>query len=194
MDELDRIKERLPMDTYPAKEDTTTNLYKLLYSLADSIHDANTNIGLLDDDISPSIAEDEKLNMITASMNMARLNLELDSALRKRILSILMPKVGLTPIIDIMSMFTDVRPYIVETTPYTFELHISAGDPVPAEYLFGIGPGDDTWGTAIGDDQVDYAGAIYLDPESGTFVSVTYLEQLLAKIRPAGTVATIVED
>lgn len=194
MDELNRIRDRLPTQTYSAKEVETSNLYKLLLTLATSIKDANDNIALLDDNVNPTLAAAANLNILASSYDFTRLSLETDASLRLRLKSLLMPKVNGQMILNIIGMFTSAKPTLVETAPFTFEVHLAEGEMVSSGILFGIGPGDTSWGTAVGDDDSDTAGATYYDPESGTIVSLSYLQALLDKIRPAGTVGTIVQD
>jgi hypothetical protein len=194
MDELNRIRDRLSSNTYAAKEDEASNLYKTLLTIATSIKEVNDSIAFLDDNVNPTLSEASNLNVLAGSFNFTRLNLETDASLRLRLKQLLMPKVNGKMILNIIGMFTSNKPYMVETAPYTFDIHIVAGDIVSPGILFGIGPGDDSWGAAIGDDDADSAGATYYDPESGTIVSLDYLQALLNKIRPAGTVGTIVQD
>ena len=191
---LDNLQQHFCLPVYPAIEDSSSELYKFMRAIAGELEDFRLSLVEYKESLSVNTATGVALDLLGDSFNIARFKGEPASYYRKKFR-------GYTGIADssyygmlqILNQFTLLPVTIVELGNSEINIVLPTGATFPPEYLWAVGV-QDTYGSAIGDDDEDTAGAIYASVNSVVLVPMTYFEHIVSQVKPVGIKTNIIEE
>lgn len=194
MGALERLLNSLCPTVFKAAEDPNSEIYKVFSAVAHSFDLYKDQIDELMLAVNPYFSSGDFLTRLSQGFGWERFSGEMGTSYKKRFKAFLaMPKCGAEYILDIVQFYTVSRPSLVEGPEFYFTVYLPAGATPNPNYVFSIG-GPPDWGCGIGDDGLDFAGAVYASMTPGVSESLTYLQYILDQIKPAGTVAIIASE
>ena len=193
MSVIERLKTYFPPEVYPAINDTSSELYILMNAIAESMEDFYDAVAVMRQQLTMPYATGYSMELLGNSYNVNKFQGEEENIFRLRFKAMTgMDKPTLQGIHDIVDMFVESEPVVSEPGNNIITVTIPGSTELDPTYYFTIGS-DGTYGSAIGDDGQTTPGAIYSTVRSAIIVSLTYLQNLLNLIKPAGYQINIVE-
>jgi hypothetical protein len=179
---------------YPAMQDSSSELYKFMLAISNELEDYSLSLVEFKNALSVNTATGLELELVGDSYNIPKYKGELDSAYRRRFSAMTgLADISIYGLQTISDLFTALPALITEKGSSEIDIELPQGATVSPEYIFCVGVQGD-YGSGIGDEDEDTAGAVYSSIDSVVTVSRTYYDFVMNKVKPAGIKLNIYEE